>query len=38
MDVANFLAHLQKEGHQLRSLNAYKLAISSVHDIIETLN
>ena len=31
-EVVNFLAHLFKEGYQYRSLNAYRLAISSVHE------
>ena len=30
--VVNFLAHLFKEGYQYRSLNAYRSAISSVHE------
>ena len=35
-DVANFLAHLHEEGyHQSRSLNAYRLAISSTVDGVE---
>ena len=34
-DVANFLAHLHKEGYQSRSLNAYRSAISSVHDTVD---
>ena len=31
-EVVNFLAHLFKEGYQYRSLNAYRSAISSVHE------
>ena len=34
-DVANFLAHLHEEGYQSRSLNAYRSAISSVHDTVD---
>ena len=34
-DVANFLAHLHYEGYQSQSLNAYRSAISSVHDAID---
>ena len=31
-EVVNFLAHMFKEGYQYRSLNAYRSAISSVHE------
>ena len=31
----NFLTHLHKEGYQSRSLNAYRSAISSVHDTVD---
>ena len=34
-DVANFLAFLHKEGYKSRSLNAYRSAISSVHDTVD---
>ena len=34
-EVVNFLAHLFKEGYQYRSLNAYRSAISSVHERVE---
>ena len=34
-EVANFLASLFKEGYQYRSLNAYRSAISSVHEKID---
>ena len=34
-EVINFLANLYKEGYQYRSLNAYKSAISSVHDKVD---
>ena len=34
-DVANFLAHLHDEGYQSRLLNAYRSAISSVHDDVD---
>ena len=34
-NVANFLAHLHEEGYQSRSLNAYRSAISSVHDTVD---
>ena len=33
--VANFLAYLYKEGYQYSSVNAYRLAISSVHEKID---
>ena len=33
--MVNFLAHLFKQGYQSRSLNAYRSAISSVHDRID---
>ena len=31
-EVVNFLAHLFDQGHQYRSINAYRSAISSVHE------
>ena len=34
-EVANFLAHLFEQGYQSRSLNAYRSAISSIHDKID---
>ena len=34
-DVANFLAHLHEEGYRSRSMNAYRSAISSVHDTVD---
>ena len=34
-DVGNFLANLYYQGYQYRSLKSYRLAISSVHKIIE---
>ena len=34
-DVANFLAEMFSEGYQYRSINAYRSAISSVHDKID---
>ena len=34
-EVVNFLAHLLKEGYQYRSLNAYRSAISSVHERVD---
>ena len=34
-EVVNFLAHLFKEGYQYRSLNAYRSAISSVHERVD---
>ena len=34
-DTANFLAHLHEAGYQSRSLNAYRSAISSVHDTVD---
>ena len=33
--VANFLAYLYKEGYQYSSVNAYRSAISSVHEKVE---
>lgn len=33
--VVNFLAHFFKEGYQYRSLNAYRSAISSVHEKVD---
>ena len=33
--MVNFLAYLFKQGYQSRSLNAYRSAISSVHDRID---
>ena len=37
-EVANFLASLFAEGHQYSSTNAYRSAISSVHDRVDTVN
>ena len=34
-DVVNFLAHLYGEGHQYRSLNVYRSAISSMHTKVD---
>ena len=34
-EVVNFLAHLFKQGYQYRSLNAYRSAISSVHEKVD---
>ena len=34
-DVANFLSELFQEGYQYRSLNAYRSAISSVHEKVD---
>lgn len=34
-DVVNFLANLFSEGYQYRSLNAYRSAISSVHEKVD---
>ena len=34
-EVANFLAYLFQQGYQSRSLNAYRSAISSVHDRVD---
>ena len=34
-DVANFLAELHSQGYQTNSLNAYRSAISSVHDKVD---
>ena len=34
-EVANFLANLFEQGHQSRLLNAYRSAISSVHDRVD---
>ena len=34
-DVVNFLAELYAEGYQYRSLNAYRSAISSIHERVE---
>ena len=34
-DVANFLADLHSQGYQTSSLNAYRSAISSVHDKVD---
>ena len=34
-EVVNFLAHMFKEGYQYRSLNAYRSAISSVHEKVD---
>jgi len=33
--VANFLAHLYKEGYKYSSVNAYRSAISSVHEKVD---
>ena len=35
-DVANVLAKLFEEGYQYRSLNAYRSAISSVHEKVDS--
>ena len=37
-NVANFLAHLYKEGYQYSSINAYRSAISSVHEQVDGHN
>ena len=37
-EVANFLATLFEEGYQYSSVNAYRSAISSVHDKVEGVN
>ncbi len=37
-EVANFLASLFEEGYQYSSVNAYRSAISSVHDKVDGLN
>jgi len=37
-DVANFLAHLHSQGCQTNSLNAYRSAISSVHDRVDSVD
>ena len=34
-DIVNFLAELHAEGYQYRSLNAYRSAISSIHERVE---
>ena len=34
-DVANFLSELFQEGYQYRSLNAYRSAVSSVHEKVD---
>ena len=34
-EVVNFLAHLFQEGYQYRSLNAYRSAISSMHEKVD---
>ena len=34
-DVVNFLAELYEDGYQYRSLNAYRSAISSIHEHVE---
>ena len=34
-DVVSFLAEFYAEGYQYRSLNAYRSAISSIHDRVE---
>ena len=35
-DVANFLADLYEDGYQYRSINAYRSAISLVHDKVDS--
>ena len=37
-DVANFLADLHAQGYQTSSLNAYRSAISSVHDRVDDMD
>ena len=37
-DVANFLADLHSQGYQTSSLNAYRSAISSVHDRVDDVD
>jgi len=37
-DVANFLAELHSQGYQTNSLNAYRSAISSVHDKVDDVD
>ena len=37
-EVANFLASLFEEGYQYSSINAYRSAISSVHDRVDGVN
>ena len=37
-EVANFLASLYGEGYQYNSVNAYRSAISSVHDKVDGVN
>ena len=37
-DVANFLANLHSQGYQTSSLNAYRSAISSVHDRVDDVD
>jgi len=37
-DVANFLADLHAQGYQTNSLNAYRSAISSVHDRVDNMD
>ena len=34
-EVVNLLAYLFNEGHQYRSLNSYRSAISSVHEKVD---
>ena len=34
-DVANFLAELHAKGYQYRSLNAYRSAISLIHELVK---
>ena len=38
VNVANFLAYLYKEGYQYSSINAYRSAISSVHEQVDGHN
>ena len=37
-DIANFSADLHAQGHQTSSLNAYRSAISSVHDRVDDVD
>ena len=37
-DVANLLAELHSQGYQINSLNAYRSAISSVHDKVDDVD
>ena len=36
--VANFLANLHSQGYQTNSLNAYRSAISNVHDRVDDMD